>query len=129
MGWDAYATLNGNDLELSQMGDEPGSGLILTDADLRLAFSKAAQAVSSRVGNVDGMLRLGGLNCGECGRAIDRWGGVDPWGAKPYSLTPEQVRIIVRDWKQPFRHGWTVLSAYCFLQACADHGLGVRFSW
>ena len=129
MGWDAYATKDGEILELSQLEQEPGASLILMDSTLRLAFWEAMKAVASRVGNVDGMLRLGGLDCNVCGQAIDRYGGVDPWNENRKHLTPENVRVIVRDWKPPQWETWGTLSAYYFLKTCADHGLGVYFSW
>lgn len=127
MGWDAYATKNGEILELSQLGNEPGDGLILTNTNLRLAFWDAMKIVADRVGNVDGMLKLGGLDCSVCAQAIDRYGGFDPWTRD--DLTPEQVRVVVRDWKKPQWETWVSLSAYMFLKTCADNGLGVHFSW
>ena len=133
MGWDAYATKDGKILELSQMGDEPGDGLILTDTDLRLAFTDIADKIAKACGTVDGYLRLGGLDCSPCGVAIDKYGGVDPWSETRTSLTPENVAVIVRDWKAPHGPGqyynWAVMSAYYFMKTCADHGLGVHFSW
>ena len=127
MGWDAYATKDGKILELSQMGDEPGVGLILTDTDLRLAFWEAMKVVADCMDNVDGMLKIGALNCQVCAQAIDKHGGFDPWSRN--GLTPEQVKVVVRDWKHPRLNNWATLSAYMFLRTCADHGLGVHFSW
>ena len=127
MGWDAYATKDGEILSISELGSAPGDAWVLTDHTLRLAFWEAMKAVASRVGNVDGSLRLGGLDCSVCAQAIDRHGGFDPWSRD--DLTPEQVKVVVRDWDAPQWNTWGTLSAYYFLKTCADHGLGVRFSW
>jgi len=132
MGWDAFATQNGVDLELIRMGNT--THLMPRDADLALAFGNAANSVSIACGAVDGSLRLGSLNCSECRRAIDRCGGFDPWTRE---LTPEQVQVVVRDWKHLVRPEWegqvsmdyAEASAFAFLKVCAEHGLGVRFSW
>ena len=106
---------------------------IIANDEYYAAFTDAADVVKRKCGVVASSLRLGSLNCSECRRAIDRCGGFDPWTRE---LTPEQVQVVVRDWKHLVRAewqgqvgvDWAEASAFEFLRVCAEHGLGVRFS-
>lgn len=126
MGWDAYATKNGDDVELIDIDGR----LSIADPVLAEAFHEACLHVRMvTCGAWDSSLRLGGLCCNDCGDAIDRCGGFYPWNAERMSLTPENVVVIVQSWTPHKPTHWAEASARAFLRTCARHGLGVRFSW
>lgn len=132
MGWDAFATLpNGHDLPRTPV---EGDWLPKDDA-LRTAFRRAGATVMDCCGTVDGGLKHGMLDVSTCGQALEWYTGVDAWPDDITPLTPEQVQTLARNaqWPDvlalPRDQQWPIASARAFLDTCAEHGLGIRFSY
>ena len=76
------------------------------------------------------------LDVSDCGEMMEQRAGIDAWptGERPGDdLTPEQVKeAAAADWGEPPEEppgSWAYWSARIFIETCAEHNLGVRFSW
>lgn len=94
---------------------------------------KAAHArVKERTGSVDAGLRLGYLDCSNCGIELEEMTGRDAWD--PRGWTKEEVALMAADNPQPDeevapKDRWAYESAREFLLVCAQLKSGVRFSF
>lgn len=128
MGWDAFATQNGE--TLFSFNEERGE-LEIADPVLCSIFAEVSKEVVTRTGAVDFLLRCGGLDCSACAHMLERatkctaWDG-DGWVA-------EQVQMLARtaDWDFDYsaNDAWAYWSARRFLETCARYKLGIKFSW
>lgn len=107
MGWDAFAEPRGARNELFENAA----------AELRKTWS----------GTVDGLLHDGGLDCSDCGQALENATGRSVYDERPWP--PEFVRELAARAIWPEEHDWASVSAKTFLDTCAANGLGIRFSY
>lgn len=129
MGWDAFAFApNGEPLDRTPVDE----GWLPVDENLRTAFRRAGATVMDLCGGVDGGLKHGLLDVSRCAKALEAATGIDAWGV---DLLPAHVQDLARtaQWPDvmalPEADRWPVASARAFLETCAAHGLGIRFSW
>ena len=120
MGWDAYATKNGETIEWRRNAN---NRLEIADDTLRAAFAEA----SNREGAADGNLPIGSLDCSGCAEALEKATGLNAYDEDGW--TPEAVKdaacgAVWAECDPRYRE-----SARAFLETCAAHNLGVRFSW
>jgi len=126
MGWDAFATRDGELIKVDWARDQ------IVDETLRIAFESAAESVKEKAEWVDGLLPLGGLDLSGCGEAINAMSDLEAWSD---GATAEEIRELVfsDSWEYAVRpHHITLYewwSARKFLEVCARYGLGVRFNW
>ena len=129
MGWDAYAvTSNGKALFTYQ----DNLGLIIKDHVYARAFKNASDEVKKNAGTVDCLLTHGGLDVSTCAREMKRCTGVNAWQEDP--VTPERVKALnlrMQESEPPLDSDkfWAYLSVKKFLEVCAEHNLGIHFSW
>jgi hypothetical protein len=128
MGWDAFSTRNGKVLfTLSPLSME----LEVPDAELARAFAEASEKVKDLTKNVDWLLRVGALDCSNCAEYLKAHTTMDPWRE---ALSPVEVIELSQQMQgsEPPAHAddlWAYWSAREFLRVCAEHGLGVTFSY
>ncbi len=122
MGWDAYATKDGETIECRYESD---IGFIRSPKDpvLEAAFAEAAK----RPGASDGMLREGALGLTGCGKALQEATGLNAWNEDGWDAETVKAVAASARWDgcdERYRE-----SARAFLETCAGHGLGIRFSY
>jgi len=127
MGWDGFATRDGENVEKDWHHGHRELQPELCDPILKAAFEQAAEKVRELDGadNLDWLLCVGALDCSWFAEALETATGMECWGA---DLSAEQVQkyLAVADWsKVTVPHQ----SARLFLETCAQHNLGMRFSW
>lgn len=124
MGWDAFATKNGEDIKHLL------NPYKVKDNELRKKFKEAVKLVRSKYEYADGLLDCGGLDCSDCAYALQDATGMICWG-KP--LNPKQVKEYYKkaDWENvdDSLEKELVASAKEFLKVCAENNMGIRFSW
>lgn len=119
MGWDAFATKNGKDLRVNW------SKNTLKDPELDRLFKNAHNYVKRKVGVVDGLLRIGGLDCSIYGLAIQDAVGETVWTEEPWDN--QKVKELLKHAEWDGLEGG--VCARRFLETCAKAGLGIRFSF
>lgn len=128
MGWDCWVTKDGKRIDI-EWGDFTSPHI--KDKYIDKVFLSQAQEVQKMCGDVDGWFRLGGLDCSDCARMLEKATGKGCWSEEGWSA--EQVKDLQReaDWSFEFdeRDRWAYLSAKHFLDTCAELGLGVMFTW
>lgn len=126
MGWDAFATRDGETLDIHWIAFSS----YLIDPELRAAFTAASEAVKQSTGTCDGYLHLGGLDVSTCGEMLEQATHRDVYGD---DWEPDEVEEMIGfvNWDQEINEQdrWALESAKAFLETCAKHGLGVTFSW
>ena len=132
MGWDAFATKGGKDLERDwHLGENDAKRPEILDKGLARAFRKAAKMATEKAGLHDWLLPIGGLDCSGAAEMLERV-GIDAWGN---NLSAAEVGAIneAADWGFLFHVNEGELgyywSARMFLETCAKNNLGIRFSW
>jgi len=128
MGWDAFATKDGEGIEWGDSWKKEYPYLTPADPVLRDAFAAAnARAVGLAGEEVDWLLKSGALDVSTCGEMMARV-GIAAWSD---DLAPSDVRRYAKaDWGEPpEKNAWAYWSARIFIETCAELGLGVRFSW
>lgn len=152
MGWDAWATKDGKQLKINW--DFQGfKSNHLKDFSLNQKFKKAAKTVKEKTGGFDGCLDVGGLDCSDCAKVLEKATGMDCWFED--DLTPKQVKKYYKnaDWGKAITHrefleyasteiynavlGENIKSdsviffesAKEFLRVCAENNLGIHFDW
>ena len=129
MGWDAYSTKDGKDIEVNWKHWNCGKNEI-KDIKLRKVFTNASDKVKKKTGSADWLLELGGLDCSACGHSLKEATGMSCWGD---ALTPKQVKEYYDNacWENVSDKydKCLVESAKAFLEVCAKEGLGIRFSY
>ncbi len=144
MGWDAFATKDGRELDTLDTNDY---SIIFADTELAAVFAQADAVFKGIMGRGsslrDGQLRgttrfiLEAATFEPCYRACICWGRID-WSSDAAARLSERA-----DWSNArwCLRGWHYLnggpedfwddywSSKLFLQTCAAHGLGIRFSW
>jgi hypothetical protein len=128
MGWDACSTKNGKAIFV---GKKNGSGLEVPDPTLAKAFSEANERVKKTATFADWLLQYGGLDCSNCAEYLKAHTTMDPWRE---ALSPVEVIELNQQMQgsEPPVHAddlWAYWSAREFLRVCAEHGLGVTFSY
>jgi hypothetical protein len=133
MGWDAFATRNGSGLKtvfVRRKGE--AVRLALKDKELRAAFEGASKHVIANAGSVDCFLSTGGLDTSRCGKVLERVTGFNIYDGHGWS-SEKVVDAATRVSWDFDSHGesekWAVESSRAFLEVCAAHGLGVKFSY
>lgn len=121
MGWDCHPTRRG---KLLRYDDDPRR---LHDPILNAAFRQAAQEARRLGGGVDVLLEVGALHLRECAELLGQATGSDPYDLRGWS--PDEVQQA--NWNFHFPKGRRVAywSARKFLETCAEHRLGVKFSY
>lgn len=130
MGWDAYATKAGEDLDRYWHHDQADREPELVDPALRAAFEVAATEARQLGGSTDWLLSIGGLDVSTCGEKLSAAVGRSVYDEDGW--TPEEVKEMASsaDWKATdVQPAWAYWSARKFLETCAAHNLGIRFSW
>ena len=127
MGWDAFATRDGQDLERNWNANSATAPPQLIDPTLRQAFEAASREVQGRTGGVDWLLCVAALDVDTCAKHLQQATGMDCW-AQP--LTAEQVSAFNASaiWNYETERDGYYYSAKLFLETCAAHNLGIRFS-
>jgi hypothetical protein len=128
MGWDAFATKDGFDIDRNWNLDSDKNPEIV-DPILARAFGQAEEIAKGHAGAVDWMVRLGGLDCSGAAEMLERV-GINAWGDDLPAADVQKFDDLA-DWNFPIRPDDKVFywSARMFLRTCAAHGLGIRFSW
>lgn len=120
MGWDAYASI---DVDWNK-------GEVIHEG-YRNVFLKWSQYVASVAGNVDGLFRLGGLDCSDCAAMLEKATGVSCWDQDGWDS--EKVLSLWFNSNWDFEYDpelkWAYKSAEQFLLLCAAMGLSIRFDW
>lgn len=123
MGWDAFATT-------------PQYPEGLFDRDLNIidhvyarAFKNAVKDIEDALGkgSSDALLISGGLDCSDCGVAIQKLTGVDAWG--PNLSIDEVQKLVITPYEPQEQDLWVYHSALQFLKVCQEFKLGIRFSY
>lgn len=121
MGWDCHATRKGRLLRYEH------ATLRIHDSILDAAFRQAAKGAKRMGGDADMMLEFGALHLRECADMLRQATSLDPYDVKGWS--PSEVQKA--SWKFNYlksRRG-AYWSARKFLETCAEHQLGVRFTY
>lgn len=128
MGWDAFATRDGQDLERNWNHGSATRSPELIDPTLRQAFEIARTTVQALTGSADWLLCVGALDLETCAHHLQQATGMDCW-AQP--LTAEQVAAFnaSADWNYETDRDGIYYSAKLFLETCAAQNLGIRFSY
>ena len=110
MGWDGYANRSRGNIR---------------------KFKKAAEAVKSAAGAVDGMLERGALDCSACAMALEAATGASCWDDDGWDAKKVRRLAASATWPSELatKDAWAVLSAKAFLETCAEIGTGIHFSW
>lgn len=138
MGWDAFAIdpITRQWVGRSGYGDGKSSyqTKTLPNPIHDSAFAAAVTETLIHARSYDWMLRIGGLDCSPCAYMIEAATGENCWSEEDWE--PEFVQQLNEDanWDQAhcgvtddnLSFYW---SARTFLQACADQGLAITFSW
>lgn len=131
MGWDAEAyRADGKGIDIDWRSHREGTEPQIKDPKLKAVFESAAEAACDETGSVDGLLRLGGLDVSTCGAALASATGRSVYDEDGW--LPEDVKSLAAsaEWPEPIGEmAWAVVSARKFLETCAAHNLGIRFSW
>lgn len=120
MGWDCHATRKGRLLRYEY---DPHR---IHDAILDAAFRQAAQEARRLGGEADVLLKLGALHLRECADMLRQATGLDPYLKGWSSGEVRQVNWNCNYWKSRRAAYW---SARRFLETCAEHQLGVKFTY
>lgn len=121
MGWDCHATRNGRWLEYDH------ATLRVHNPILDAAFHQAAKDAQRMAGWADTLLEFGGLRLRECAEMLRQATGLDPYDIQGWS--PSEVQKAnwnFNYWKSRRVAYW---SARKFLETCAEHHLGVKFTY
>jgi len=114
MGWDAWAT------KKKQIPKAVWA-----------AASNLAKTLDAKADKtVDGLLSEGGLDCSNCAYALGLavHGHADAcWSSTPWSA--EEVQEFAQRATWPEVLDWANASAKVFLETCAQHNSGIRFSF
>lgn len=128
MGWDAHssATQNWKSRSKKQLA-------------LKEAFKKAHSFVVAKVGQVDGYLQYGGLDCSPCRdmleKAAERSEKSLSWNMcwDGDGMPPDAVKVMHMfcDWGFNCKKDekWAYWSAREFLRVCAENDLSIRFTY
>jgi len=127
MGWDAYAISDPHNEWIAEFDHEGNKGWYIPDAVYARAFKQAEENVLKQAPNVDGLLAIGGLDCSNCGYAMQNLTGIDAWG-KNLSIKDVQA-LIITEYIPEEDECWAYCSALQFLLTCKEQKLGIRFSW
>lgn len=121
MGWDFYATRNGERLSFAE-----GSAL----------FSDLEPLALKYIDSHDWLLPRGGLDVSTCARAIETMTGKSAWSdwttrdlAEAFATMPpiEKLEELYELKNNP--DAWAFYSAFLFLQRCKELGLGAEASF
>lgn len=130
MGWDAYAE------PLDRHYRKPREEFL--DEPARSVFRRAADEVAALCdGAVEAMLAEGGLDFRESGDELAKNTGRNVYEDgdrdEPWDWSPDLVReLAAKGWPPTDKAGEAAMhywGARKFLDACAELGLGIRFSW
>lgn len=126
MGWDAYAVdKHGKDVECFSYKHKELPWQIKNEK-IRGIFKEAAGKVLKNVGEVDGCLETGSLDCSCFGMEIMDITGYSVYLCCGFYYSPEEVQKMKKifDEKDP-----PYSSGRGFVDACVKAGLGMRFSY
>lgn len=126
MGWDAYA-IRPNGQRIKVLWGRTYRNPKLANTKYRKAFEGAADRVKRGAGSYDWLLPIGGLDVSTCGEELSRATGRSVYDENPWSVDFVRHLAEIANW--PEESNSYVLSAREFLEACAECGLGVEFSW
>jgi len=116
MGWDAYAQYNGKDLR-RDWGKKQ-----LKAPGLKRIFNKAAKK------GADWLLPLGGLDCSCYGTALEEATGLSVYCEAGWDVGLVKMAAENAEWDD-VEEQEHVSCAKAFLEACAEAGLSIYFSW
>jgi len=120
MGWDCHATRKGRLLRYKPAPHR------IHDSILDAAFRQAAKDARRLGGAADVLLACGALHVIECADMLRQATGLDPYDVKGW--LPGDVQQANWD----FNYGKSQRAAYWsarkFLETCAEHQLGVKFT-
>lgn len=99
---------------------------MVPDNVYRRAFQNAFDEVQKIVPQADWMLKFGGLDCSQCGEAMQKLAGIDMKGK---TLTAEEVQQLTIAEYESELDPWAYHSALKFIETCQEQNLGIKFSW
>ena len=121
MGWDCHATHRGRLLRYDHTTRR------IHNPILDAAFRQAAKDARRLGGEVDVLLEFGALHVRECADMLRQATGLDPYDDKGWSPSDVQrANWTFNYWRSRRAAYW---SARKFLETCAEHQLGVKFTY
>ena len=120
MGWDALS---------SALKSDPDTGLL----KILPKFNKASNEVKKQCGNVDFLLKYGGLDCSDCAEVLQSVTGKNCRDENGWNK--DEVKLLAQSLEWPDistineEDRWAVLSAKAFLEVCAENSYSISFSW
>ena len=121
MGWDCHPTRNGRLLRHDRATHH------IYDQTLRAAIQQAAQDARRMAGDADMLIEYGALHLRECADMLHQATGLNPYTLEGW--TPAQVQTANWDFNYLKTRRAAYWSARKFLETCAAHQLGVKFSY